>query len=106
MPTAKDAGPIFGSLIALMFIPFYVFSLIASSPNALIVKIFTYFPFTAPITGMLRNGFGTFPVWQAAIAIAELFVLSAVVLRLAVRLFRYGSIEYSRKLSLREIFSA
>ncbi len=106
MPTAKDAGPIFGSLIALMFIPFYVFSLIASSPNALIVQIFTYFPYTAPITGMLRNGFGTFPLWQGAIAITELFLLSALVLRLAVRLFRYGSIEYSRKLSLREIFSA
>ncbi len=106
MPTAKDAGPIFGSLIALMFIPFYVFSLIASSPNALIVQIFTYFPYTAPITGMLRNGFGTFPLWQAAISITELFVLAGVVLRLAVRLFRYGSIEYSRKLSLREIFSA
>ena len=106
MPTAKDAGPIFGSLIALMFIPFYVFSLIASSPNAPIVQIFTYFPYSAPVTGMLRNGFGTLPLWQAAIVITELFVLSAIVLRLAVRLFRYGSIEYSRKLSLREIFSA
>lgn len=106
MPTAKDAGPIFGSLIALMFIPFYVFSLIASSPNAPIVQIFTYFPYSAPVTGMLRNGFGTLPLWQAAIVITGLFVLSAFVLRLAVRLFRYGSIEYSRKLSLREIFSA
>ena len=106
MPTAKDAGPIFGSLIALIFIPFYVFSLIASSPNAPIVQIFSYFPYSAPVTGMLRNGFGTLPLWQAVIVIAELFLLSALVLRLAVRLFRYGSIEYSRKLSLREIFSA
>lgn len=106
MPTAKDAGPIFGSLIALMFIPFYIFSVITSSPNALIVQIFSYFPYSAPVTGMLRNGFGTLPLWQAVIVIAELFGLAALVLRLAVRLFRYGSIEYSRKLSLREIFSA
>jgi ABC-2 type transport system permease protein len=54
---------------------------------------------------MLRNAFGTLPIWQATLIIVELFVLSAFVLRLAVRLFRYGSIEYSRKLSLREIFS-
>lgn len=106
MPTAKDAGPIFGSLIALMFIPFYVFSLIASSPNSPVVQIFSYFPYSATVTGLLRNGFGTLPLWQAAIVIVELFLLSAIVLRLAVRLFRYGSIEYSRKLSLREIFSA
>lgn len=106
MPTAKDAGPIFGSLIALMFIPFYTFSLITSTPNAPIVQIFSYFPYSAPVTGMLRNAFGTLPLWQGAIVIAELFGLAALVLRLAVRLFRYGSIEYSRKLSLREIFSA
>jgi len=106
MPTAKDAGPIFGGLIMLIFIPFYAFSLIANSPNALIVKIFSYFPYSAPVTGMLRNAFGTLPLWQGVIVVAELWILSAIVLRLAVRLFRYGSIEYSRKLSLREIFSA
>lgn len=106
MPTAKDAGPIFGGLITLIFVPFYVFSLIASDPNALIVQIFSYFPYSAPVTGMLRNAFGTLPLWQAIVVIAELFVLSGLVLRLAVRLFRYGSIEYSRKLSLREVISA
>lgn len=105
MPTAKDAGPIFGALMTLIFIPFYVFSLIASDPNALIVQIFSYFPYSAPVTGMLRNGLGTLQLWQGVIVVIELFLLSAIVLRLAVRLFRYGSIEYSRKLSIREIFS-
>lgn len=105
MPTAKDAGPIFGGLITLIFVPFYIFSLIASDPNALIVQIFSYFPYSAPVTGMLRNGFGTLPLWQGVVIVSELFVLSALILRLAVRLFRYGSIEYSRKLSIREIFS-
>ncbi len=106
MPTAKDAGPIFGGLITLIFIPFYVFSLIASDPKALIVQIFSYFPYSAPVTGMLRNGFGTLSLWQGVAVVVELWALSAIVLRLAVRLFRYGSIEYSRKLSIREIFSA
>jgi ABC-2 type transport system permease protein len=105
MPTAKDAAPIFGGLMTLIFIPFYVFSLIASDPKALIVQVFSYFPYSAPVTGMLRNAFGSLSLSQAIIVIAELFVLSAIVLRLAVRLFRYGSIEYSRKLSIREIFS-
>jgi len=105
MPTAKDAGPIFGGLITLIFIPFYIIPLIISDSNAPIVQVFSYFPYSAPVTAMLRNGFGTLPLWQATIIIVELFVLSAFVLRMAVRLFRYGSIEYSRKLSLREIFS-
>jgi ABC-2 type transport system permease protein len=102
MPTVKDAGPIYGALMALIFVPFYTIWLIISDPSALIVQVFTFFPYSAPVTALLRNAFGTLPLWQAIIVIAELWILAALVLRLAVRLFRYGSIEYSRKTSLRE----
>ena len=104
MPTVKDAGAIFGSLMALIFVPFYVVSLIISDPHALIVQIFTYFPFTAPVTAMLRNGLGSLSPLESAIVITELFTIGLIALRLAVHLFRYGSLEYSRKLSIRNTF--
>jgi len=104
VPTAKEAGTIFGPLIALMFIPFYVVSLIVSDPSALIVQVFTYFPFSAPVTAMLRNGFGSLSAVQATVVITELFVLGFLALRLAVHLFRYGSISYSKRLSIRATF--
>ena len=53
---------------------------------------------------MLRNGFGSLSSIESAIVIAELFLLGVVALRLAVHLFRYGSIEYSRKLSITKSF--
>ena len=101
MPTVKDAGSIFASMMVLMFIPFYAVSLIISDPQALIVQIFTYFPFSAPVTAMLRNGFGSLTPFESVIVIAELFTFGFIALRLAVYLFRYGSIEYSKKLSIR-----
>lgn len=101
MPTAKDAGVIFGPLIFSVFIPFYAISLIISEPGALIVQVFTYFPLTAPVTAMLLNGFGTLSTITAVIVIAELFIFGAFMLRIAVRLFRYGSIAYTDKLNLR-----
>jgi ABC-2 type transport system permease protein len=104
MPTAKEAGTIFGPLMAMMFVPFYAVSLIISDPQALIVQVFTYFPLTAPVTAMLRNGMGTLGAGEAALVIAELFVAGILVLRLAVHLFRYGSIEYGRKLSIAGTF--
>ena len=104
MPTVKEAGPIFASLMVLIFVPFYVVSLIVSDPHALIVQIFTYFPYSAPITAMLRNGFGSLTPLESATVIAELFILGFIALRLAVHLFRYGSIEYSKKLSIRNTF--
>jgi ABC-2 type transport system permease protein len=104
MPSAKEAGTIFGPLMALIFVPFYAVSLIISDPTALIVQVFTYFPLTAPVTALLRNGFGTLGPVESAIVIAEVFVLGILVLRLAVHLFRYGSIEYGRKLSIARTF--
>ncbi len=100
MPTAKDAGSIYGAMMILLFVPFYALSLVVSDPTSPIVQIFTYFPYTAPFTAMLRNGLGSLPGWQGAIVITELIVLGALVLLLAVRIFRYGSIQYTSKVSL------
>ncbi|MGO4689516.1 ABC transporter permease [Glaciibacter sp. 2TAF33] len=106
MPTVKDAGPIFGALMVLIFIRFYTISLVISDPDATIVQIFSYFPYSAPVTALLRNAFGTLPLWSAIIImIVELFALSAIVLRIAVQLFRYGSIEYSRKVSIKDVLT-
>ena len=104
VPTAREAGTFFAPLMVVIWVPFYVVSLIVSDPRSLIVQIFTYFPFTAPVTAMLRNAFGSLYPFESAIVIAELFIFGFVTLRLAVHLFRYGSVEYSKKLSIRSTF--
>ncbi|WDF35099.1 ABC transporter permease (plasmid) [Arthrobacter agilis] len=101
MPTAKEAGNFMGVMIALLFIPFYIVSLVISNPQALVVQIFTYFPYSAPITALLRNGFGSLTLLEASIVIAILFICSAVMLRVAVKLFQHGSIAYTHKVSLK-----
>jgi ABC-2 type transport system permease protein len=105
MPTAKDAGPIFAVLMVLIFIPFYIVTLIISDPTAPIVQAFSWFPYSAPVTALLRNAFGVLPLWQGIAISVELLVLAAIVLRVAVQLFRYGSIEYSRRVSLADAFT-
>lgn len=101
MPTAKDAGVVFGPMMFTVFIPFYLGGRLINDPDALIVQVFTYFPLTAPVTAMLRNAFGTLPSLAGGIVIAELFILAVLVLHLAVRLFRYGSLAYTTRLHLR-----
>lgn len=103
MPTAKDTAPVFSVMIFAVVIPLYAFGFAVSSPQSPIVQLLAYFPFTAPITALLLNAFGSLPLWQAIIIIVELFVLATIVMRLAVRLFRYGSIEYSNKVKIREV---
>ncbi len=83
-------------MTVLLFVPFYALSLVVSNPTSPIVEIFTFFPYTA----MLRNGRGSLPGWQAANVITELIVLDTLVLLLTVRIFRYGNIQYTSKVSL------
>lgn len=105
MPTAKEAGQIFGVVVTLLFIPFWSLSLVASNPDSWLVRVITFFPYSAPVTAMMRNGLGSLSIAQSFAVIAELFILGALVLRLAVRLFRYGSMEYSKRVSARAIIS-
>lgn len=104
VPTAKEAGGYFSAVIILMFLPFYALAAIATSPRELAVQVLSFFPLTAPITLMIRNAVGNVS-WQAlAVGIVITLVAGALMMQLAVRTFRYGSLEYSRKLNLREIF--
>ncbi len=101
VPTVKEAGAFFGPMMIMIFIPFYVVSLIVSDPGAVIVQVLTYFPYTAPVTAMLRNGLGSLSLLESCIVLVEVFGIGFLALRVAVRLFRYGSISYSSKLSVR-----
>jgi ABC-2 type transport system permease protein len=101
MPTARDAGAIAAPVSIVAFAPLWAGALVVSNPQSLVVKILTYFPYTAAPTAMLRNALGTLSAVEATIVIVELFVLSLIIFRVAVRLFRYGSIEYSQKVALK-----
>jgi ABC-2 type transport system permease protein len=105
VPTAKEAGGFFAVAMILMLIPFYALGAVTATPDQLIVKVMTSFPLTAPITLMLRNAAGNLTLPEALISITILYISAIVMLGLAIRIFRFGSLEYSRKLGLREILT-
>lgn len=105
MPTAKDANGMFGAIVITMFVPLYAVPLILSDPGSPVVQVFTYFPFSAPVTALLRNGLGSLSGGEAAVVIAELFILGAAAIALAVKLFRHGSIQYTSRVSLKAVLT-
>ena len=105
VPTAKEAGQFFGIVMMLIFGPLYAVSLFISSPDNSLVRFLSLFPLTAPIPLMLRNAVGNLSALEAVLGISLLTVTAILVLFVAVRIFRYGALEYSRKLGLREIFA-
>jgi ABC-2 type transport system permease protein len=52
---------------------------------------------------LLRNAIGNLSLLEAGIASAILLVVTVIVVRIGVRIFRFGALEYSRKLSIQEV---
>lgn len=103
MPTAKEAGGFFGAVMALTFGPLYAAPLFVTSPDSIVVQVLSYFPLTSPIPLLLRNAVGNLPLVPAAISIALLLATTVLAISVGVRIFRFGALEYSRKLSMKEI---
>lgn len=104
MPTAKEANSFFGAAITLTFAPLYAAPLFISSPDSPLVQALSYIPFTSPIPLLLRNAVGNLTLNEALIAIALLVLTTVFAIRIGVRIFKYGALEYSRKLSAKEVF--
>lgn len=105
VPTAKEASSFMGVAMFGLFVPLYAFQAIVVDPSQILVKLFTYFPLTSPITLLLRNAVGNLSLFEGVVSIGLLFISAIFALWVAARTFGYGTLEYSRKLSWREIFA-
>ena len=103
-PSAQDAGRYLGIVVLWTFIPLYAIGYVISSPHALIVTVFTYFPLTAPSTVLLRNAVGTLSTGEALGALAVLLIAATLSILFAIRAFNYGAMAYTRRISIKELF--
>ena len=77
----------------------------AADPSP-IVECLSFFPLTAPVTLMIRNIFGTLSLNEALIGLAIVSICGIIAINLAVRIFRYGTLEYSKRLSLKTVLKS
>ena len=105
VPTAKEANSFFGVVMILLFGPLYAVTMFISMPDAPLVKFLSLFPLTSPIPLMLRNAAGNLGLGEATLGIAILAAAAIIIIAIAVRIFRFGALEYNRKLSVKEIFA-
>lgn len=104
MPTAKEANSWLSVILLLMIIPLYFISALISDPHSFISQFITFFPFTAPISALIRNSAGSLNITESIIISIELLILGIIFVKLAVLLFRKGSTSYSDRLSLKRFF--
>lgn len=104
MPTAKEANSFFGFIILLMIVPFWFISLLIVPNDSPVVTGLSYFPLSAPFALMIRNAAGTLPMIEGVIGLAIVTIAGVIAISLAVRIFRFGTLEYGNRISLKTVF--
>lgn len=86
------------------WIPYMLIYPLMNAPNSPLAIGLSFFPFTAPLTVIIRAGFTVMPFWQIVTSVIILVLSAAVSLWLAGRAFRLGMLTYGKRISLRELF--
>jgi len=102
----QESRQIAGYFVFLMMVPFFLMVTFITDPNGPVPLALTLFPLTAPVSILLRMGFGAVPAWQLAVSLALLALTTVLVVWASARLFRWGLLRYGKRPSLRELLNA
>ena len=87
-------------------IPIYLASAIALAPNGPLAVILSLFPFSAPVSMLIRMTSTAVPTWQILLSLALLTAGAAAVIWLMARLFRAQTLLSGERLSVGRFISA
>ena len=104
-PTAKDANSYSSFMVIMVILPVFFISALMVEPTALSYFL-SYFPPSAPIAIMLRAVFGNLQAWEFWVALAEIAIVGALVVKLDSHIFRKNAIEFTSKINFKKLFSA
>lgn len=101
--TAREGQQLAMVVIMPAALPLYAIYFIIENPQHIISQLLTYFPFTAPITVIMRLGIAEIPAWQLAISMAILVASIYFSLILVAKVFRTFLLMHGKTPKLREI---
>jgi len=84
-------------------LPFFLLSTIVDQPHGALAVALSIFPWTAPVTMMMRLPAGGVPAWQIAVSMALLLICTLLMLRASAKVFRIGLLMHGKTPNLPEI---
>jgi len=100
----QESRTIAGGVSLLVGIPLFFIAVLLTNADAQIFTFFTFFPFTAGMTYMLRYPFTTIPWWQVGISLTILAFSSLLVTWAAAKVFRWALLLYGKKPNIKTLW--
>lgn len=105
MTSSEESQSVIGLMVLPMMLPFYFFSVFLSNPNGILARVLSFIPLSAPLALSLRMAFSSVSALEITLIFAVVILLTLLMFWLAGVVFKRGMLRYSKRLSLKEIFS-
>lgn len=99
-PSSKEASGFSTVFFILPAIPFWGMNAITNQPESIFTQVLTYTPVTSPTTILLRNATGNLSIFEGLVSLLLLIIATALVVYLAAKAFRLGTLEYTNRIRL------
>lgn len=104
LPSYKEAAGFSPIFTILAISPVYFITIILQNPSGAVALGTSYFPFTAPLILLIRNALGQLSTFEVVVSILAMTTYVVLGLFVAFKLFELGAMEYSQKISLKNLF--
>lgn len=104
--TLREGQQLASIVTILAMIPFMLTSLFFANPDAMIIRVLSYFPLTAPIMMMQRLAIDEVATSEIVGSIAMLVVGIVIGVWGAAKIFRMGILMYGQRLGVRQLWRA
>ena len=105
MTSTEESQGVIGLMVIPMMFPFYFFSVFLSNPNGILARVLSFIPLSAPLALSLRMAFSSVSPLEIGLIFVVIIILTLLMFWLSGVVFKRGMLQYSKRLSLKEIFS-
>ncbi|HQJ32113.1 MAG TPA: ABC transporter permease [Anaerolineaceae bacterium] len=105
MTSTEESQGVIGLMVIPMMFPFYFFSVFLSNPNGILARVLSFIPLSAPLALSLRMAFSSVSPLEIGLIFVVIILLTLLMFWLSGVVFKRGMLQYSKRLSLKEIFN-
>jgi ABC-2 type transport system permease protein len=104
MTSTEESQGVIGLMVLPMMIPFYFFNVFLSNPNGILARVLSFIPLSAPLALSLRMAISSVSPLEIGLVFVAIITFTLLMFWLAGVVFKRGMLQYSKRLSLKEIF--
>jgi ABC-2 type transport system permease protein len=104
MDDMQSAGNSQGLVIMLPAMSFLFIAPVVQNPNGVVSRFASLFPFTSWVILTIRDALSPVPFGEIALSAAILIATTAVMIKVAAKIFRIGMLMYGKNATPREIW--